>query len=183
MRYTTVIDLTDMPALYRNHNIRLVYLHMVLKCGYHDSDRDLLDTSVRRLSADVGITVSAVRHALHIMEAAHLIERQGTMWAVKKWIPTETISKRTPEEAHKKPSDAVAERERIQRQRDDEKALRDRQIAELEAQGKTSFMVWYESMVEKAKTGDIEAQRSVERNRKTYEAHAAQFNQTKGTKK
>lgn len=182
MRYTTVIDLTDIPLLYRNRNIRLVYLHMALKCGYHDSDRDLIDTSVRRLSADVGISVSAVRHALHLLEAAHLIERQGTMWSVRKWLPSDTISPRASEKPSKEAAEAVAERQRIQRQRDEEKAQRDRQNALLEAQGKTSFMVYYEAQLQKASEGDIEAQRIVERNRAVYESHAAKYKQPKGTK-
>lgn len=86
MRYTTVIDITDHPEVYGNQNARLVYFHMALKSGYHDDDRDQLKTSYRRLAADVGLTVSATRHAIAQLERASLISREGDVWRVKKWI-------------------------------------------------------------------------------------------------
>ena len=61
MRYTTVIDISEMPEVYKNSTARLIYLHMSLKAGYHDADRDLVKLSIRRLSSDVGVTVSATR--------------------------------------------------------------------------------------------------------------------------
>lgn len=86
MRYTTVIDITENLEVYKNRNARLVYLHMALKSGYHDEDRDLLKTSFRRIAADVGLSISATRHAIGQLERAHLIARQGDVWRVKKWI-------------------------------------------------------------------------------------------------
>ena len=77
MRYTTIIDITELPSIYRNHNARLVYLHLVLKCGYHDTDRDLTDTSIRQLSAAVGLTIAATRHALLQLQAVGLLSREG----------------------------------------------------------------------------------------------------------
>lgn len=176
------MDLTEFPALYRNHNIRLVYLHMALRCGYHDSDRDMLATSVRRLSADVGISISAVRHALHILESSHLIERQGTLFWVKKWQPAESISPRASDKPQKAPTEAQKERERIDRQRDEEKAARDKQNAILDQQGKTSFMVWYEAQERLAAMGDVDAKRSVERNKAVYDSHRKQMESQKTTK-
>lgn len=86
MRYTTVIDISEFPALYRNHNARLVYLHLSLKSGYHDDDRDLIDISIRSLAAAVGLTVSATRHSLRVLEQAEMITRDGQRWRVRKFF-------------------------------------------------------------------------------------------------
>ena len=94
MRYTTVIDISEMPEIYRNTTARLIYIHMSLKAGYHDSDRDLVNVSIRRLSADVGVTVSATRHALHLLERSGLLTRDGHTWRIKKWVEEQTITTR-----------------------------------------------------------------------------------------
>lgn len=86
MRYTTVIDISENRPLYANHNVRLVYLHLALKAGYHDEDRDQLKISIRALAADVGVSVSATRHALAQLMGAGLLERRQDKWLVKKWI-------------------------------------------------------------------------------------------------
>lgn len=94
MRYTTVIDISEMPEIYRNTTARLIYVHMSLKAGYHDADRDLVKLSIRRLSADVGVTVSATRHALHQLEKVGLLTREGELWRVKKWVEEQQITTR-----------------------------------------------------------------------------------------
>lgn len=86
MRYTTIIDITETPDVYRNKNARLVYLHLALKAGYHDEDRDVLQTSIRTTAWKVGLTVSATRHALAVLERAGLLTRTKTGWTVTKWI-------------------------------------------------------------------------------------------------
>ena len=73
---------------------RLIYIHMSLKAGYHDSDRDLVNVSIRRLSADVGVTVSATRHALHLLVRSGLLVREGQLWRIKKWVEEQTITTR-----------------------------------------------------------------------------------------
>lgn len=95
MRYTTLIDISEQPALYRNKNARLIYLHMVLKAGYHDNDRDILDKSFRTLASEVGLTLSATRHALAQLEAAGLLKKEQGSWRVKKWIVQEIPTPRT----------------------------------------------------------------------------------------
>ena len=77
MRYTTIIDISQMGEIYRNQNVRLIYLHLALRSGYHDDDRDLTDISLRRLSMEAGLTVSATRHAIRILTKAGLLKRQG----------------------------------------------------------------------------------------------------------
>lgn len=94
MRYTTVIDISEYPAIYRNRNARLLYIHMALKAGYHDNDRDLLNTSIRMLAQQSGLTVSAVRHALQVLEGAGLLTRDGFTWRVKKWVLEEKPTSR-----------------------------------------------------------------------------------------
>lgn len=94
MRYTTVIDIAEISEVYKNATARLIYLHMSLKAGYHDADRDLVKLSIRRLSADVGVTVSATRHALHQLERVGLLTREGELWRVKKWVEEQQITTR-----------------------------------------------------------------------------------------
>lgn len=94
MRYTTVIDISEMPEVYRNTTARLIYMHMCLKAGYHDADRDLVRLSIRRVSADVGVTVSATRHALRLLERVGLLTREGELWRVKKWVEEQQITTR-----------------------------------------------------------------------------------------
>lgn len=86
MRYTTLIDITEQPDVYRNVHARLLYLHLALKSGYHDNDRDLISISIRRLAMDAGLTVSATRHALRVLGAAGLISREGDKLRILKWI-------------------------------------------------------------------------------------------------
>lgn len=85
MRYTTIIDISEEGMIYKNVNCRLVYLHLVLKSGYHDDDRDMISISIRTLAARVGISVGATRHALEQLQKAQLLARNGDKWQVKKW--------------------------------------------------------------------------------------------------
>lgn len=115
MRYTTIIDITEQPDIYRNPAARLLYLHLVLKSGYHDDDRDTINTSIRRISAETGITVSATRHALSLLEAAGLVSRNGSRWQIVKWVMTKEITSRPKLGSRTRDAEAAAERERQQR--------------------------------------------------------------------
>lgn len=112
MRYTTVIDISEMPEIYRNMTARLIYVHMSLKAGYHDSDRDLVTLSIRRLSAEVGVTVSATRHALHLLERCGLLTREGQTWRIRKWVEEQTITTRA-----KTKREMMDQIQRLERQR------------------------------------------------------------------
>lgn len=171
MRYTTIIDISEVPSVYRNRNARIIYLHMVLRSGWHDNDRDLIDISIRNLAFRTGLTVSATRHALHQLEHAGLVSRQGTLWAVKKFIMEEPVTPRARTKSQQKQLDAAVERRRTEAKREQEREIEATIRQQNFDQGKTSFMLWYESILEKAEHGDIEAQKSVERNRATYEQH------------
>lgn len=126
MRYTTVIDITDFTQIYRNLNARLVYIHMALKAGYHDDDRDICRLSIRNLAADVGITVSATRNALHQLEKSGLISKGSDCWIVKKWVLQESPTPRTQKTVSNKDSKLSAEI----RKNDQEQEERTRQITE-----------------------------------------------------
>lgn len=124
MRYTTVIDITDFPQIYRNIHARLVYIHMALKAGYHDDDRDICRLSIRSLAADVGITVSATRNALLQLEKSGLISKSSDCWIVKKWVLQESPTPRTQKTTSNKDSKLSAEI----RKNDQEQEERARQI-------------------------------------------------------
>ena len=89
-----MIDISEFPEVYRNMTARLIYMHMSLKAGYHDADRDLVTMSIRRLSVEVGVTVSATRHALRLLERSGLLTREGQTWRIRKWVEEQTITTR-----------------------------------------------------------------------------------------
>lgn len=173
MRYTTIIDISEIPAVYRNINTRLVYLHLVLKSGYHDDDRDVVSISLRRIASDLNLSLAAVRHAIAQLEKANLLTRQGPIWVVKKWIIEQPISKRAKTQRQQKAIDLAAERRAEQEKRDREAAIERQRREQLQAQGKTSFMVYFEGLRKKAAAGDSEAAESVKRWQSTYDKQAA----------
>lgn len=148
MRYTTVIDITDFPHIYRNIHARLVYIHMALKSGYHDDDRDICRLSIRNLAADVGITVSATRNALLQLEKSGLISKSSDCWIVKKWVQMDAPSPRTQATVAKKASgiaDAI-------RKNDQELEERTRLICEWV---RTSSQNDIQALVEKLENGKM----------------------------
>lgn len=177
MRYTTVIDISEFRNIYRNHAIRLVYLHLCLKAGYHDNDRDVCNLSIRSLAADAGLTVSAVRNALHVLTTHGLISKSGPVIVVKKFVLEQTVTARPRSEREKRKQDARRDERQRAEERDAREAQERAQRSELERQGKTQFMVWYEERMKAAESGDIDAIETVRKYKSTYDAHAAQFNQ------
>ena len=171
MRYTTIIDISEIQPVYRNVNARLVYLHLVLKSGYHDNDRDLVSISLRRIAAEVGLTLSATRHAISQLEKAQLLTRQGSIWFVKKWILEQTITTRAKTEKQQRAIEAEAERRRENEKRDREAMIERQRRAQIFAQGKTSFMLYFEDLQKKAAAGDLEAAELVKKHQKTYNQH------------
>lgn len=180
MRYTTIIDISTIGAIYRNHNCRLIYLHMVLKSGYHDNDRDLIEISIRTLAAEVGLTISATRHALGILTRAQLVERQGELWHVKKWLIEENMTPRPKTRKEAKERAQTDMRQAADQRREQEADNIRRHREELRQIGKTDFMIWYEQKMKAAADGDVDAQRSVERNKSVYERHKADMEQQQG---
>lgn len=162
MRYTTIIDITEMPRLYDNINVRLVYLHLTLRSGYHDNDRDLIARSIRRLAYEVGISVAAVRHSLQVLRSAGMIVvNPDRSISVKKWVVTEAITARAKTRKQQKQQETAAVEAEIKRRRDEQRRIEEQRIEELHAQGKHPFAVYYEEMQQKAAAGDASAQEYV----------------------
>lgn len=173
MRYTTIIDISEFPALYNNINVRLVYLHLSLRSGYHDADRDLINTSIRRLAREVGITESAARNALAQLRKLGMIAPQGNLISVKKWIPNGTITPRPKTDKQAKAREAAIKRDDERLQREAERRREQQERDQLAAQGKNSYMLYYEDLQRKAAAGDPEAAAAVLRNKAMYERMCA----------
>lgn len=95
MRYTTIIDITEIPELWRNANASRVYLYMTLRSGYHDDDRDQLRVSLRRLAMETGCSVAATRHALQMLVKYQLLLKDGDKWRVRKFVLEQKPTPRT----------------------------------------------------------------------------------------
>lgn len=169
MRYTTLIDISEIPAVYRNINARIVYLHLALKAGYHDDDRDICRLSIRSIAYDSGVTVSAARNALTQLQKAGLVARQGDCWVIRKWLPEQTVSPRARNKRQEAAAQAAAMRISEEQARERDREIERIQRENLARSGKNSFMIYYESMMKRAAAGDLEAARVVERNRETYD--------------
>lgn len=182
MRYTTVIDVSEIAEIYRNPTAVRVYIHMTLKCGYHDADRDIYTGSIRRLMADLGLSLSATRHAIKVLQAHHLVRLQGGVYIITKYIPSETIMPRA--KTAKRVAQQAETARRIEAQQAIETAHDDnrRQLEAIWAQGKSSWMVFYENRLKLAQAGDQEAARWCERNRTRYDQEARDMKKYKNRK-
>lgn len=168
MRYTTIIDVTDFPMVYRNINARLLYLHLCLRSGYHDDDRDVLEISIRRLADEVGLTLSATRHALKILERCSLISMQHSVIVVTKWVSERSITKRARTKKDDAQRASLEARNLNQARREKELAESRQQREELEAKGLSPFIVFYEKKFEEYRHGDADALASLQRNKDMY---------------
>lgn len=168
MRYTTIVDITENPSLYRNKNCRLVYLHLCLKSGYHNEDRDLIDISIRNLAWAVGLSVSATRHALSLLESARMIKRHNQLWHVRKFVLEQEITPREKTvKGQKKAQEARIQRaqnEALSAKLDEERERR----MKLQDSHTSDFIIYYENQVKKAKDGDIDAQGTIRKRRELY---------------
>ena len=168
MRYTTIIDVTDMPSVMRCRNACWLYYVMCMKCGYHDQDRDVLDVSIYQLARLSGLTISAVRHACSVLQRAGLLKRQGTIWLVRKWIESEEITARPKSAKQQKAVEKQLEREREQRELEERVAEEKRKIDEFWNDGKSPFIIYCENLKKKAAQGDAEAARSFQKHEHAY---------------
>lgn len=86
MRYTTIIDITELPEVYKSISARVLYLHLVCVSGYHTDNQDQVRKSVRALAYETGLTLSAVRHALTVLKAHDLVAHQDGCFIVRKYV-------------------------------------------------------------------------------------------------
>lgn len=162
MRYTTIIDITEVPQVWRSHAAVSIYLYMALRCGYHDDDRDVIRVSIRDLAWRLHLTISAVRHGLSVLLSSGMIVASGaSTYKVLKWIdsqqPTKRKTRREKEMAH------IAEQREQERQRQEAALQAEHQrIQALESQGLTSFDLRLQKLKEKADKGDTDALRKYE---------------------
>lgn len=161
MRYTTIIDIRELPAIYRNVNARLVYLHMVLTSGYHDNDRDQTEISIRRISYETNLTISAVRHALGCLERAGLISRTGITWTVKKFVLETSITPRVRSEKKRREAENAARAKAIQEEQEQREKEEKKRYQELRMHSDPLRDTVLELM-KKADEGDEEARNTLE---------------------
>ena len=94
MRYTTIIDITEVERVWHSSSARNLYLYMCLKCGYQDSNRDIMKVSIRNLALRTNMTVSAVRHAIAVLQSSGLLRvPEPGHFIVTKWVPSERPGK------------------------------------------------------------------------------------------
>lgn len=164
MRYTTIIDISQAPEVYRNPNVRLVYLHLVLRAGYHDHDRDLVRISIRSLAAQVGLTVAATRHAIAVLTKWQLLQRAGSYYQVRKWVPEQTVTSRAKTAKQQQQLNLAAQRradeERREREAELERIRRENQAAA----GRTAWDDLADYKRQRAAAGDVSAQEWLRKN-------------------
>lgn len=175
MRYTTIIDITELPLQYRNPNFRLLYLHLVLRSGYHDDDRDIIHTSIRRLAWETGLTVDAVRHAISLLEKAGLLTRNGNAWTVTKWVLTKEITSRPKSTREAKNQEVADERSRQQRQLEITYRRRSQEEFSLD------FFATFEKFLEQERNGTIgvAGRHYLDSNREKYERMKSELTNSK----
>lgn len=138
MRYTTVIDVTEIPDIWRNPNVTRLYFYMAMRCGYHDEDRDQLRISIRNLSYSSGLTLSACRHALKVLQKFGLVSPMGEYYLVKKFLLEQKISSRAKSIKQQQDDFIAADREQQQQALDrrlaEERRSRNRSQEQLDAE-------------------------------------------------
>lgn len=169
MRYTTIIDISQ-AEIYRSVNARLVYLHLCLKAGYHDDDRDLIVVSIRNLAAQLGLTLSATRFAVAQLEKSKLLTHTGSVWRVRKWVDEKSITSRK-KEAQAAASAAKSKlSEEARRAESEKQAEESARLEAIRTSGKTPFEQYYEAQLALAEAGDPQAIEVVEKRKAMYES-------------
>lgn len=175
MRYTTVIDVTEIAEVYRNKNATWLYLWMAIKAGYHDNDRDQVKKSIRNLAADSGLTVSAVRHALKLLASMGLVHVTPEGFQVLKYLMPEEPTPRARTAKKEREAAAAESRNRANQEREEAAAAARSRHEQLRAMGKDEWMVYYEQRYAEGKAGDAASMEWCKKNWSTYEKHRDQI--------
>lgn len=146
MRYTTIIDIREAPALYRNANTRLIYLELVLGSSYQQETKDRYQGSFRTLAARVGVSISAVRNSLKQLQALGMVSPIEGGWIVKKWIEQPSI---IPRRQRPKPEQPISLSE--EQKSSAEQLNHERWLEKLRQQGIDEFIFRFEENVKAAK--------------------------------
>lgn len=172
MRYTTIIDISTIRAIYRNSNCRLVYLHLALRAGYHDDDRDIADISIRRLAMETGLSISSTRHALKQLLKSGLLQRQGLVWIVTKWVPGEEITPRPrgkQTKADKQAAAAAADRQAQSAKLEAQRSTWQETQAAAAKRGSTPYLDYCNDLKARAESGDTDAAEAYKRHAKAHQ--------------
>lgn len=164
MRYTTIIDITDIPQVYNNINATRVYLHLCLTCGFTADDMDTIRISYRQLAAQLSITLSAVRHSINLLLKYHLITIEDNIISVRKHLPKAEYKDRPKtqqefkDEQYRKKVKADFDKAMVENKHYEENKEKEEQerIARIRA-----FCTHYREMEQKVEQGDLEAQQYI----------------------
>lgn len=177
MRYTTIVDITQSQEIYRNKNTRLIYLHLCLKSGYHDYDRDMIRMSIRTLAMEAGISIAATRNAIRTLEKYQMLKREPEKWTVRKFVMDQPPTPRKKIKAQEELQKIRDERLKKQAQQDQEAERQRKYREELRKQGKNPWMVYFESKMQAAAMGDLEAQDWCRKHQAEYDDQKKQLEQ------
>ena len=147
--------------VYRNDNAKLVYLHLVLISGYHDEDRDQTTISIRQIAYDTGLTISAVRHSLKVLQSIGLLSRSGITWTIKKFVLEKQISPRIKSEKKRLAAENLEREKQIkeeQERREKEEKIRYREMRKHSDPLRDSVL----ELMKKMEEGDEEARHTLE---------------------
>lgn len=95
MRYTTLIDISEMPC-YRNVNARLLYLYLALKA---DRGGDVV-ASLRFLAMELDMTLSALRNALRQLLLDGVVKTEVTTQQTTQVVAHRTAYRTTQATTH-----------------------------------------------------------------------------------
>lgn len=118
MRYTTLIDVTEIPEVWRNANTCRLYMYLALRSGYHDDDRDIVKSSLRTIAAHSGLTLSAVRHGLQVLQKTGLVRPVNGALNVTKFVLEQKITSRAKTKQQQQQQDQQKAREDAQKKLD-----------------------------------------------------------------
>lgn len=143
MRYTTLIDITEYPQVWRSESATRLYILLTLKCGYHDDDRDRIRISLHTMEAEAGLSFSAVRHALKILMKAGLLVKDNEGYRVVKWCLEKGVTPR-PKQSQAK---AFASATDIGRQMDEQREeLRRKRAHAVQECSREELQTWIEEL-------------------------------------
>lgn len=154
MRYTTIIDITEMRRVWMNPNTSRLYMYLCMKSGYHDDDRDVIRQSGRTLALDTGLSYSAVRNAMLQLLKCGLIRKDGQSLKVVKFVVEQSISRRPRKRTEIDHGTAVHEEAR-ERELELERERKKR----LQANEPSGYEQYIAKLKKRASEGDEEARR------------------------
>lgn len=155
MRYTTVIDISEFSDVYSNPRAVLLYYHLCVKSSYVDDDRDLYHSSLRRLSSEMGFTLSACRHALRLLARHSLVTfPEPGVIKVLKFVETLHVTKRKTRKVVASDDNYV---QRLEEQKKQD-AMLQRRRADVK-EGRTGPLALLQHLESKAEAGDIKAKK------------------------